>query len=347
MRASRSPNIVWWCFGSGGNTVRDRRLTRRGLHFVVSVVALVAAGSMLDWQALRETLGKVDPVALGLIVGVSFCQFVVMSLRWRLLLRNIVTLPLREHFRLYFQSVFLNTFTPANVGGDVYRLMTLKAYTSSHTAVLAALLQERYLGLLGFIGVYLGCWAGLQLWPPQGWHEAGTLFGSVGVCMGGGLIGLLLAPGLLQRLLRRGDKCLPVWLRVLLGNFCAMPLLTPWARSGRLLGASCLGVLIWVLTVSLMARDLGIAMPWLTLAMVVVLVECLRLVPISIQGIGIRESAYAYLFGVLGASSESGFILGTMSYVVLNLSICLAGILGLSLLRRDATPTQRMPTSCR
>ena len=63
-----------------------------------------------------------------------------------------------------------------------------------------------------------------------------------------------------------------------------------------------------------------------------VLVELIRLIPISIQGIGVREGMFAYFCGKLGISPEAGFILGTVSYLALSLSIVIAGFFGLCLM---------------
>ena len=95
-----------------------------------------------------------------------------------------------------------------------------------------------------------------------------------------------------------------------------------------LIGFSVLAVSIWVLTVQLVALAVDVRISWLTLGMIVVLVELVRLLPLSVQGIGVRESAYAYLFGMAGQSSEAGFVIGTVSYLALSLSILLAGAVG-------------------
>jgi hypothetical protein len=89
------------------------------------------------------------------------------------------------------------------------------------------------------------------------------------------------------------------------------------AHLSRLVGLSLLGVYVWVLTVQMVAHHLGLQVSWLLLGMIVVLVELIRLVPISVQGIGVREGAYAYLFAMIGESSENGFLVGTISYLAL------------------------------
>ena len=82
--------------------------------------------------------------------------------------------------------------------------------------------------------------------------------------------------------------------------------------------------MVWILAVHVIAIDLNV----ITLGVIVVLVELVRLVPVTIQGIGVREVAFAYFAGIVGESPESGFVLGTVSYLALTFSILISGAVG-------------------
>jgi len=328
MSAPGSPNTTSLSFASRGNIVPRFLSPQKILHGLVSLLCLGMAVYLLDWQTIQHTLLRVQPQSFGLIVGVSFCQFVVMSLRWHTLIQPIVPMPLRTHIQLYCYSIFLNTFTPANLGGDVYRVMALKPHATSSTAVITAIIQERYVGLLGFCCCYLVCWSALLLMAPRGALGVPHLFSIAGMVILLATAGLLLAPFVLHSLSVRGEPRLPGWCRALPQRLLSVLPQASGAHLSRLVGLSLLAVFAWVLTVQMVAYDLGLQISWLRLGMIVVLVELCRLVPISIQGIGVREGAYAYLFAMIGESSEHGFLVGTMSYLALNLSICLAGMVG-------------------
>jgi glycosyltransferase 2 family protein len=317
-----------------------RRLlpAKKLLRMAFGLLALGVAMYVLDWETLRKTLTKLNPQTFGLIVCLSFCQFVVMSLRWHYLIRSIVSLPLRQHLQYYFYSIFLNTFTPANLGGDVYRLMVLESHVSARTAVITALIQERVLGLLGFCSFYLGCLGAWWILQPRVSLAVSHLFSLAGGVILTGTTGLLFAPFLLARLAVWGHSRLPHGLTNMFRTLITTANLTSCANALGLIGLSLLSVCIWVLTVHAVALDVGLHVSWLMLGMIVVLVELIRLLPISIQGIGVRESAYAYLFGMIGESSESGFIVGAISYLALSLSICLAGVVGMGCLVAPKPP---------
>ena len=298
------------------------------LSVAVSLALLGAALHILDWDTLRSTVLQVHLGGLLLVVCVSFLQFVVMSIRWHQLIQRKVPLSQAEHMQHYFYSVFLNTFTPANLGGDVYRVMVLESRLANRSFVLAALIQERMLGLIAFALWYLVCFTSTWSLNADLLRATHGLFTTSGGVIVLGTIGLALIPLGLHRLAGWMSQRFPDRLTTTLRHLgAALRFETP-AHFAKLLGLSLLAVYLWVLTVHLVAADLGLDISWVSLGMIVVLVELVRLLPVSIQGIGIREGAYAYLFGVIGESSEAGFILGAISYLALNLSIFIAGAVG-------------------
>jgi hypothetical protein len=98
------------------------------------------------------------------------------------------------------------------------------------------------------------------------------------------------------------------------------------------LGWSLVALVLWVAAVKFVAVRLGIEIPWPALLAVVTAAEIARVVPATIQGIGMREAAYAALFGLSGHSPESGFVLGAVAYLALGAALVLTGALGAALL---------------
>ena len=64
--------------------------------------------------------------------------------------------------------------------------------------------------------------------------------------------------------------------------------------------------------------------------MTTILTEFARLVPISIQGIGVREATFAELTGLAGGSPEAGFVVCALLY---GIKLCGGGDIGCC--RRD------------
>nr|NJM00985.1 hypothetical protein [Desulfobacula sp.] len=93
----------------------------------------------------------------------------------------------------------------------------------------------------------------------------------------------------------------------------------------KLMGLSFIGTSVWIAVVEIVANGQGITVSPMKLGMIVILVEIVRLIPVSIQGIGVREGSYAYLFSVNGMSSEAGFLIGLISYLILSLTLIASG----------------------
>jgi hypothetical protein len=89
-----------------------------------------------------------------------------------------------------------------------------------------------------------------------------------------------------------------------------------------------------MLAVQFVATRLGLPIPWPVLLVIVTSVELVRFVPVTIQGIGVREGAFATLAGAFGYPLEAGFVVGAVAYAALSLSLVVTGALGALMLAR-------------
>jgi hypothetical protein len=87
-------------------------------------------------------------------------------------------------------------------------------------------------------------------------------------------------------------------------------------------------ILMWVLSIKVVATGFGLNVPFLHLAAVATMVEILRLIPLTIQGIGLREGAFAFLLGALGHDPGGSYAVGLIAYLTLSISIVIAGPVG-------------------
>jgi uncharacterized membrane protein YbhN (UPF0104 family) len=76
-----------------------------------------------------------------------------------------------------------------------------------------------------------------------------------------------------------------------------------------------------------MAWAVHIHVPWVLLAWVWSVLMLLRQLPISFQGVGLREAALVVLLGPFGVAREAAFALGTIVF----LNLVLFALLGLIL----------------
>jgi glycosyltransferase 2 family protein len=299
----------------------------RILKPLVSLAFLTLSLALLDWNKLVESFAHVRAIVVFCVIVLICLKYFVMAMRWHQIMQKVTSMPALENLRIYFYATFLNFFTPANLGGDIYRLITLRSHTTPSFLIILALIQERLLGLLAFCIFYLACIVGVRFTYLGELHSAGRLFNSIGWFLLVGTVGILVLPYLVGCL----DKWTPIrsrrTLAVSLNRFRQALVFNSCADFALLLGLSLLSLWIWISAVWIISRDLHIHVSWLVLAISVILAELIRLVPLSVQGIGLREGTFAYIFSLLGDSPEAGFTLGTISYLTLSCSLLISGLI--------------------
>ena len=276
---------------------------------------------------------KLSYIALALVVylvaqGMS-------AVRWATLARPIgIKTPFTEMFRYYLIGMFFNLFAPSTVGGDVTRVYYLvkdeeahaegRAVTTVHAAM--SVLMDRGIGML--VLVWLGA-AGLLLFPdypiPVPARTA-TLWLALAM-----LVGVLLMP-LLRRLLPEDGHQLVVKLRLALRSYR-----THWQALGA---ASLLSLLVHLIQAWMhvaMGRALDLELPFSFCLIVYPLVGTFAAIPISVNGLGLREGGYVFLLAVLGIGTEKSVAFGILLFLIVVLDSLIGGLL--FLLQKSPKPS--------
>ena len=304
----------------------------------VSIGLLTLALWLLDWDGLTNAFQQLDWLITIAALGVLLLEFPVLGFRWVLLVKHELPLTKYEIVRRYFIAVFFSTFTPAQIGTDAHRFFDLKKAGAHGSRLIGLMIYERIVGLGSFIIFFLACfafaWTSGQLLPTS---EAWIIFMAAPILT---LVGTLLM---------FGHKLLPVlsWISFRLPSAWVTPVmdgaraaLAPSPVGGRYgvwLLSVCGGCVIWMIAVWLIAVDVGAEIPIAVIGITAILTDLVRLLPISIQGIGIREITFAYLFQAAGYSAEDGFVVGIVAYALVGLAVILIGVIGY-LLPRNSSP---------
>lgn len=302
-------------------------------RLTASIVLLGIATYFLDWRALARILTDLSPTAFCVAALIAAFQFLPVAYRWFLLVRPARPERFLWHLRYFCTGTFYNTFTPANIGGDVYRFLMLQR-DGRRYFVLLALFRERLVGLHSYLLGYLIFWLGYVAVGGQRSLILDLLAGAIFIAQAG----LWVLPILLGRIRRHKwfvarrktkavmDTCWRASRFKSVGEFLSL----------LFLSMAALG--IWYVTVLYLANVMEINIAPLALGIVVVLAELIRLLPVSVQGIGLREGAYAYVFTLLGASGEAGFALAAVAYLALMVAILLMGVIGAVLKEIEIPP---------
>ena len=282
------------------------------LRFAVSfgLIAWLLSGLELEQALVRLESAELHWLLVShllTIVTIGGCLW-----RWRLLLQahgHFATT--RSLCGFYLMGQLANNFMPSNVGGDVVRvaLASKMLGPGSWPAVTGSVLVDRVSGLIGLfvtllvgVAIHVDWIAGLDIiWP-----ILALALGLAAACV---LVFTKLSYKILRIMGSIPFMGRPVVLLVKLHDACLA-----YSSKPRLL-AQCIAISCLVNVVvafqiwSLVWMFPPVDVPWTTQLVVFGLVSLVALVPISINGFGIQESAYVLLLISLGFQQDEALII--------------------------------------
>jgi len=309
-----------------------RRLFFLALKIVVSGGLLWLLLSRVDLGRLWHTARTASPAWLAAGLGLYLLMCILSAWRWQLLLRaQYIVAPLTTLTSSFLVATFFNNFLPSNIGGDVVRISDTARAAGSKTLAATVVLLDRGIGLLGLIfvaaiGASLASDSATTV--PGG---AAILWVALAAALGVAAP-LVLAPALVGRLLRPLETLHQEWVRerlarltTALGRFREQPAALVLCFLG--------GILVQVTLVAFyaaVARGLAIPVGFADLAILVPLSFIVQMLPVSVNGFGIREATFTVYFARIGLPAESAFALsfiGAVLIMVFSLSGAAAYIL--------------------
>ncbi len=286
---------------------RVRRASSIVVKLSISAGLLAMLFRQTDVGAVAARLRQVQPGWIVLALLVQGTLLLVSGWRWR---RLLVTQDVHAStWQLTISCLvanFFNNFLPSNIGGDFVRIADTAGLTGSRTVATAVVLLDRMLGLIGLFAVAAcGSLMLRHALPGTGYIWVLLVLGAVAATV------VVSNPALVPRLLQPLTRVHKDWVAERLGRIEAM-LARVGSDRGRL-GQAFVGALVvqvlMVLFYLCVARGLYIDLP-LRDAMVIVPVSLvIQLAPVSINGFGVREAVFSYLFRRLGHPVEAGLAL--------------------------------------
>lgn len=303
---------------------------------VITVVLLGVLMVSLDLTALRLLLVQL-PVGFYLLsLGVVLAGQIAYAWRWRLLLQAAgVPIPVGTVVRQYFVGIFVSNFLPTTVGGDVAKVVYL-GQVHGYRTVAASVLVDRLLGL-GLLAALttVAMWATPVYTPPFLLAHVASA-----VIAGASLLLLVLAAvgtgGLAERVAAFGRPAVHFAERLQrLRLEMAAPLRQPAVLARAAAVVVGYAVAVTAIYLRYAAVQQSIVPSFFAMFAVVTATALLSNVPISLNGLGVREQLHAMLLAPLGMSRESAVAISLLLYAHLLVS----SLIGLVFwLRRPVTP---------
>ena len=290
------------------------------LKLAVSTVLLVILFRRADVSTMATRFRQMDPAWTVAALGVYGLMLAVSAWRWRLLLRlQTVDVGLSTLTKSFLVATFFNNFLPSNIGGDVVRVADTAPFAGSKTLATTVVLIDRILGLIALL--VLAAVASALAWN-LGVHLQGMQYVWVAlVVFAGGLLVCLRNPERLARTVRSvlADRMLAVQTRLqnlvsAMGRFGQQPR-GLWYAFGGALVVQLLLVIFYVCA----AHSLAVPFPFLAASVIVPISLAVQMIPLSINGFGVREAVFAFFFAGLGLNVSSALTLSLGSAALIML----------------------------
>lgn len=279
---------IWWTLGRIG----------------VSAAVLAWLGWKTDWGKVADAFQNLRVSLWLAAVGMYVAAQVVSGYRWKLLSEPLgFRRSWLDFTSFYFVGMFFNMFLPTSVGGDVVRALFLDPRKGHRLKSFLSVLVDRASGLLVLLLVACVAMAARPITLPKWvfyvvWGTAAT-----GVA---GVLGLLALSrwGPHGGRLRRLTEASQVYFRYpgIIASTTALSLVIQAANV----------VLVWLIGLAM-----GIPVPGFYYWIMAPMVTVLTLIPLSFNGMGLREWGCEAFLGALGVDPSIAHCLGFLWFLAL------------------------------
>lgn len=290
----------------------------------LGLIALLIAWS--DAVRLWSLARAARPSWLAAALGCYGATIALSAWRWGVLLdAQRVRLRRRTLGKSFLVATFFNNFLPSNIGGDVVRVTDTAGAAGSKTLAATVVLVDRGLGVLA-LGLVAA--AGATLARAGGPVAASVLWAAMLVAVAIA-VPLVARPSAVATLLAPIKRLHPSWIEERLERLTRA--LERFRERPAALVAGFIGAIavqaLFVLFYAAIARALAVPIRVADLAVVVPASFLVQMLPISLNGLGVREATFGLYFVRAGLPLESGLLVSLAgAALVLPFSIAGAGL---------------------
>ena len=299
----------------------------------VMAVLLAVLYRNVDVPAFMTALVGLRWGWLPLIYALFLMNTTLSTWKWKMLLASDgVSVPLSSLLSSYLIGTFFNLFLPSSIGGDSYRVVDASRHGGAAKSF-ASVFADRLTGFLalaiwGLLFSAIG-WSRLPdkriLWLPV--LVFGLMAGLVFALVQRTWLAAVLRAFRIDRL-KKIDAFLHRFLDSMAGYHANRALLA------KVFSISLFFQMMAIVIIFCISQALGWQVPFIYFSIFVPLITLGEALPISIFGIGVRDSLYVFFFAQGGATREQALSMALV-YVLITLVYSLLGGV-LFLLRRPA-----------
>lgn len=293
------------------------------IKVLISVVMLTLVLRFVNLRNLGSILLNIPTTSALLFLLIFTAGQLLSSFKWWIIARSGgIDVPWSTAVKAYFIGMFVNCFGFGTVGGDFARGILLTDGKKLKTVALASVVADRAQGLavLSLIALISVAIFGQPLLDVRLVDILlATLFGVLAVWF--------IAPSILFRLLPSDSK---------IGHLLRQ-IFQVFPRSPRIVASiTALSAIFHFSQIALhgmMLSALGVSVSWPVLLTTIPFVNILATLPISWNGLGVRENSYIFFLFPVFITRDQAVALGAMWLISLAIASSIGGIL--SVLTKD------------
>ncbi|MEW7290998.1 lysylphosphatidylglycerol synthase transmembrane domain-containing protein [Aquimarina sp. 2304DJ70-9] len=263
----------------------------------------------VGWRETIDSINKISIIHLLVAILIFWVAFYLKSVRWRIV-SNSYDIPLQNYqaFKVFFIGLFLANITPGKIG-DFARLLYIKDQLPNQKIGWSSLIMDRIFDLICLVFfsliaiVYYQVHFSILRLPDNSW----SLLLWIGVF----LLGITLFYTLRNKLI----KIIQPWWNAFNSHNLR-------GYSGlKALGITCLSMVLIYGVFNYVAWAMNISINHLGLFLGAFILGILTLLPITILGIGVRETSLVIIFQLYDLPSQDAIALSLIIFLLQLISL--------------------------
>lgn len=306
------------------------------IKVIISIGLIVFLLRGADFSRIGQILSQASWGYLLAGLLLCFLGYFITATRWRQLMTTLGHKPKILYLvRSFTVSMFFNNFLPSTIGGDVSRMYDTWKISGDKAKSIAVIFLDRFFGVYAlFIYAALGFWAYQEKIHISGlkWLIA---LGVVGATT---FLVMLISGQFFTKKIMKLLGFLPEKIFLFLERLLSA-LHECVASRAVIIKALLLSFVLQINVVIyyyLITKGLHIDVPLVGLFMIIPVALIVMMIPISVNGIGLREAVFVVLLGIFGVTKEQALAFSFVVFILILIQGVIGGIVYMTRRREES-----------